>query len=206
MRASLIPIALGPPATNAPRTGGIHVSSVLRGLAIHHGFLKVDSGQITLLEIAGQDKWHTFDAVSQIRMAIGVAWENYYSGQLSGVRFHPGEMCVDGIFMTPDGESLDEDGEYAIHEFKATYKSLRQINEYTLEDQWLWVSQILAYCKGAGCLVGYLHVLFLCGNYDKPIRPMIRCWRLEFTQEEIDSKWLEIMSFVWEHTDQLEAE
>src|SRR3990167_10988485 len=47
------------------------------------------------------------DQTSITRMCIGLAWEEWYiRTQLPEVIDHPGEVEVDKIFMTPDGEEL----------------------------------------------------------------------------------------------------
>jgi hypothetical protein len=106
----------------------------------------------------------------------------------------PGEMCVEGIYMTQDGESLDvvvsEQKErivLAVHEVKLTYKSINTVNP--IDKEWLWLMQMKGYCRAKQTLRAYLHVLFVCGDYSHPIRPIKRIWRFEFSQQEIDEAW-----------------
>jgi hypothetical protein len=53
----------------------------------------------------------------------------------------------------------------------------------------MWMTQILAYCKGVGTRFGVLHVLYLCGDYSFPIKPTREVWEIEFTQQEVDQTW-----------------
>jgi hypothetical protein len=56
-------------------------------------------------------------------------------------------------------------------------------------NQWMYLTQLKCYCKAAKTRFGKLHVLFLCGDYTFPIRPVARAWMIEFTQKELDSNW-----------------
>jgi hypothetical protein len=128
-----------------------------------------------------------------LRISIGLAWESWYIKEIlsqQGVIDHPYEMRVDGIYLTHDGESLDvilSTSHLVIHEVKATYKSTNTVGQ--LEDQVMWLQQMKAYCRGAGTRFAKLHVLFLCGDYKMPLQPQLKCWLIQFTQEEIDENW-----------------
>lgn len=118
---------------------------------------------------------------------------------MMGVVDHPGEMEVDGIYMSPDGESIAtvfmDKAISVIHECKATYKSTKTVGDLT--KQWMWLAQIMAYCKGANTTTAMLHVLFLCGDYKFPITPQLRCWKIEFTQDEIDTNWELLRNYMY---------
>jgi hypothetical protein len=153
------------------------------------GILKGDHAEeVNLADVRVID-----DELAILRMSIGLAWEEHYIGKILpdyGVVKHPGQMCVDGVFMTPDGESVDTwhgKSVLVIHEVKATYKSTNTVAN--LEKEWMWLTQIKCYCKGAKTRYGKLHVLFLCGNYQFPIRPIAKVWNVEFSQKEIDDNW-----------------
>jgi hypothetical protein len=145
------------------------------------------------------DKREITDPVAILRICIGLAWEEYYLGMfLKGkVMKHPAERCVDGIHMSPDGvskewlerENVPHPGVMItrVHEVKATYKSINTVGD--LSREWLWLTQVKAYCKGMKTTHANLHVLFICGDYKMPIRPMVKEWTLEFTQHEIDENW-----------------
>lgn len=186
------------PKSPVPRSAGIHVSNLIRGIALETGILKPEYGD----DLGLTDIREITDPVACLRISIGLAWEAWYIPHIlsaEGVVDHPGEMCVDGIFMTHDGESLDVIITPAsatpkgvipvlrIHEIKATYKSLNTVKD--IHKQFMWLAQIKAYCKGAKTRYAKLHVLFLCGDYKMPIKPQLLCWDISFTQEEIDKNW-----------------
>jgi hypothetical protein len=186
------PLTLTLPEPDTPRTQGVHISKLISMIATEMGILKPeyadDLDMLSIKEIT--------DQVSILRMSIGLAWEEwYFSNVLSklGVIHHPGEMVIDDIYGTDDGQSLDVTVtqklgfKTVVHECKATYKSLNTVKN--LDSQWMWLSQIKAYCKGRDTLHAMLHVLFLCGDYVFPITPQLRVWQLEFTQQEIDENW-----------------
>ncbi len=131
-----------------------------------------------------------------IVMCIGFSWEDWLSRQYPDLIYHMGEMHLDGISMSPDGvtvpkpeDNFDWDlGSGIIEEFKATYKSSRK----PIEDQWMWMCQIKAYCKALPTTCARLHVLHLCGDYDynRPgMPPQYIVHAIQFTQKEIDANW-----------------
>ena len=214
MRYEEIDALIPPPATTV-RSEGIHLSKVLRQIAVANKSLAaIYVEDFSLIEVSGESEgwWDTLDELSKLRMAIGMAWEEWYMPKLPNVVHQPGELCLEGVFMTPDGESLDyfytikyripvpgDIIEYALHECKTTSKSTKRIEENGLEGQYLWISQCKAYCKAMGTRVCYLHVLFLCGDYKFPIRPQLRVWRIEFTQLEMDVSWETLSSYIRMH-------
>jgi hypothetical protein len=205
MLVTHVPIVLPHPAPKSPRSPGVHVSTLIKGIAQETGFLPPDDldelGLVNLLSKTGEAWWETLDHVAKLRISLGLAWEEWYIPQLEamGVVDHPGEMEVEGIYMTHDGESMDRIVrgrlEPVIHEVKATYKSINTVG-LDLATQWMWLTQTKAYCKGAGATRAYLHVLFMCGDYKMPIRPRLgpidgqmTCYCIDYTPEEIQESW-----------------
>lgn len=192
MIATPYPVKLTLPDPAVPRSKGIHVSSVIRCIAIEMGQLKPEEGALSLSDIR-----EITDPTAILRISIGLAWEEWFLGGFlsqHGVVKHPGEIFLDDIYLSPDGESLNviitpQGSRYVtvIHEVKATYKSVNTVGD--LKKQWLWLTQIKSYCKAAGTLYAKIWVLFLCGDYKMPITPVISCWELKFTQEELDENW-----------------
>lgn len=190
------------PEPKAPRSKGIHVSSIIRCIATEAGILKPEWSE----ELSLSDARTITDPVAILRINIGLAWEEHYIPMLQGVVDHPGEMCINGVYMTHDGESVTviiTDFRLLVHEIKATYKSTNTVGE--LEQEFMWLCQLKAYCKGLGTRFCHMHVLFLCGDYSRPIRPKMRVWEVEFTQEEIDNNWDLLMEYKTERL-RLEAE
>lgn len=197
MQTELLPVSLNVP-TGSYRSCGVHVSQVIRHLAIQKRYLKLDILEgLRLVEADPEEWWNRLEPLDQLRMSIGLAWEQWYLPQLGNVVHQPGEMQVDGIYMTHDGESLDmllTDRGYqhvlCLHEVKTTSKSTKTVGD--LSSQWMWLTQCKAYCKGLKTLIAYIHVLFLYGDYKYPLQPQLRVWRVTFTQQEIDATWDEI--------------
>lgn len=189
-----IPVSIGLPK-GAPRSVGVHVSAIIRSIATETGILKAEWAE----ELSLVDVREITDPVALLRINIGLAWEAHYIPMLEGVLDHPGEMEVNGIYMTHDGESVDViitekafdyktlEVRRIVHEVKATYKSTRTVGD--LSSQWMWTTQMKAYAKGLGTRFARMHVLFLCGDYKFPISPQLKVWDVEFTKEEVDANW-----------------
>lgn len=214
MIAIPMPATLEAPAERFARSEGVHASKIIRAIALQNGSLKAEFAPdtLSLTEAQGESKvwWDNLKPQDRLRIGIGLAWEEWYIKQLVGVTDHPGEMFLDGIYLTHDGESIDailtEQGEQAViavHECKATYKSTKTIGD--LSTQWMLLAQIKAYCKALNTLVAYVHILFLCGDYSYPLSPVLKVWRVEFTQVEVDDNWDTFTTFV-RHFQQQEAE
>jgi hypothetical protein len=185
-----IPVKIGLPEPKNPRSPGIHVSNLIRCIATESGILDAKWAE----ELSLVDVRQISDPVAILRISIGLAWEDFYVNLLEDVADHPGEMELDGIYMTHDGESVSviaTEGKKQMvtvcHEFKATYKSTNTVGD--LKTQWMWLTQVKAYCKALRTRHAMLHVLFLCGDYKYPISPQLKVWQVEFTQEEIDDNW-----------------
>ena len=191
----------------ASRTVGVHLSSIIRNLAIENGLLKnEDMEELSLIDIRDLSK---LDIVSQLRMSIGLAWEQYYIPLLPNVIDHPGEIELHGIYMTPDGKSIssvliDLKRKYrrVVHEVKATYKSVKTTNgkdwiiqsgpggikhEKEIRKNFMWMAQLKSYCVAENTNYAELHVLYLCSDYTFPIRPMLIRYYLTFTDQELEN-------------------
>ncbi len=175
------------PPARTERSKGIHVSNIIRCIASDTGILKSEWAEDASLT----DVRQITDPIAILRISMGLAWEEWYIPRLPEVSDHPGELQVDGVYMSPDGESLEAffgvGMQSVIHEVKATYKSVKTVGD--LRTQWMWLSQIQAYCKARETLYAKLHVLFVCGDYKYPITPQLKVWRLVFTEQEIADNW-----------------
>ncbi len=92
------------------------------------------------------------------------------------------EIEVDGVVCTPD-VSLGI-------EVKSTRGSEAKFNIYEADS---WLKQIKGYCKALGKREYDLVPLFLCGDYKPPFPSLPIPSHLEFTQQEIDDNWLEVL-------------
>ena len=203
MWAERIPAMLSIP-TGPPRTSGVHLSGLTRSMAVDYGLLdrKWIQEELKLVEVREDQEtwWNGLDEPSKVRMSIGLAWEAWYLPQIAGVVHQPGEMCLNGIFMTPDGESLEvvvtetrprPHHHLFLHEVKTTSKSTNTVGDLNVKNpkNWMWLTPMKCYCKGAGTTSAYLHILYLYGDYSYPLSPIAHVWQIEFTQDEVDETW-----------------
>lgn len=215
-----LPVTLAYPESKTPRSPGLHLSNIIRGIALETGILdKLEAESLSLIEVSGEDWWATLDEPSKLRIVIGLAWEQWYipTLEVEGVVDHPEELCVDGIYMSRDGESLDvilsepstsihrqeQPSIYipALHEVKHTYKSVKTVTD--IEKQWMWMSQMKGYCWAMQTTTAYLHVFCAVGDYkvkhiSSPfgkemgvydIEPKLLKWRFDFTEFELERNW-----------------
>lgn len=202
MHTELMDVVLPVPISKHPRSVGVHVSSIIRSIAIENGVLKAEQAEgFSLVELSNDAWWNGLKQADQLRICIGLAWEQFYIPYIGDVTDHPGEMQIDGIYLTHDGESIDTiltaKGEQpckALHEVKGTYKSVKTVGD--LATQWMWLSQMKGYCHALNTRLAYMHTLFLCGDYKYPITPQLKVWRIEFTQAEIDDNWELMVGYV----------
>lgn len=190
------------------RSKGLHLSDILRDLALTSGVLA--SKYDTPITEEGSEV-----------IQIGLAWEDYLSRyQHQQVEYHPGELHYEGISMSPDGISVESvedltevvvDEAWILWEYKCTRKSSRDFKDMLrLRSKkvlmWLWQIQAYRHAmnktavpRGSACGVARLGVMFLNGNYSKDFddqesKPTYKLFRLEFTDEELESNWAMIMS------------
>ena len=195
------------PSGGAPRSGGVHLSGLLKSMALDYGFLdKQYADDLKLVEVAGSGEtwWANLDEDSQLRMSVGLAWEAWYLPQVPGVVHQPGEMEVEGIYMTCDGQSLDtimverqRRHCLAIHEVKTTSKSTNTVGDLNFFNpkNWMWLTQTMCYVFAAQTTVAYLHILYLYGDYSRPFRMQRHVWRLQFTDEELELVWSRVRDY-----------
>ena len=216
------------PVSLTPRSQGVHQSAIIRCIATESGILKPEWAE----ELTLADSRTITDEVAIARICMGLAWEEWYiHTQLPEVVDHPGEMLLDGVYMTPDGMELTTlilDGrnrhELMLHEVKLTYKSINTVSgrqdskdphdwnywahrSYDsmveaigpMSSQWMWLAQTKGYAKAAGTRFVTLHVLYVCGDYSWPMRPIPYTYVIEFTQLELDQNWDLMLDYYQTH-------
>jgi hypothetical protein len=184
------------------RSEGLHVSTLIRELALKMKYLDA--------------QWE--DAELDVpTVSLGLAWEEYYSRMIvrryRNMTFHPGELELDGIAMSPDGIS-EEDvvipiyDAYGVqvnsakvhvtrlHEFKSTKKSCPSSADEIRDDPkyWMWRCQMMAYCHALETQHATLHAFFINGNYpwmrkDNKIGTVNRLFDFIFTPQELQNNW-----------------
>lgn len=179
----------------APRSTGLHLSDVYKVLMKRLQPKRFDKRD-------AQGNPIPFDTQ---RVEIGLLFETMLERALAEkfATVRPGELFSDeGIAMSPDG--LNPDAE-ALEEYKATYMSCRgglyeivemEGREYqVVRDKFIhWFFQIKGYCKWLGVRKAILRVLWLAGDYSKPITPVFKSYALEFTDQEIEDNWQMLMT------------
>lgn len=126
------------------------------------------------------------------RVEIGILFEGMLEEALvrKYATVRPAEIILDGVFMSPDGVNPNE---LAVEEYKSTYMSCSKglVDEYgaPLAKFIHWFFQMMGYCKGLDVLRAILRVLYLAGDYSRPIGPRFQSYLIEFTQVEVDENW-----------------
>jgi hypothetical protein len=64
-----------------------------------------------------------------------------------------------------------------------------------LSSQYMWVTQTMGYGKGKPTRFHDLHVLFACGDYQRPIRPKAYRFEIEYSQLELDARWMQLVDY-----------
>lgn len=172
-----------------PRSAGVHMSGILKPLAISARKLK----ETEQLEEEYPLLW-----------AMGVAWEEFCASFMSEADYQPGSICKDGIWMTCDAISVPDtiagqpntECRPVIEEMKYTTKSMRcsfpelakAANAKLWQDEWMWLMQGKAYCVGYGAQIVRWHVLYSRGDY-KVFGPRYVRYTCEFTEQELKQAW-----------------
>lgn len=152
------------------RSEGLHLSEVIRVLALRFGHLKPE--------------YEDSDLNPEV-IGLGRAFEDWVNKQHPEMIYHPGEVVQDGIAMTCDGVSWEGD-EVRVHEIKLTWKSSKR----ELADEWMWLAQLKSYCKGWGTTRGRMHRYYVNGDYKRESNTR-RYYvdDIDFTKREIEENW-----------------
>jgi len=172
-------------SSGSGRSSGTHLSGIIRQLAVKHNIFPAETQK--------------YDSARLLRFNVGFAWEHWCVRHLPGAIHQPGECYLDGIYMSPDAITLDDNGYLTLHEFKATWKSAAT----PIQDgmvYWLW--QVMGYLAGLSAkyheqyTVAVIHPLYLNGDYRDHRHPMYGPdpdhpgpVRLEFEWREIEANW-----------------
>jgi hypothetical protein len=182
--------------TAPPRTKGLHLSGIIRPVAFKYRLLKpkthgqqkmYEKEQEVLRSLSSFGGGGTGDILEEdlpIIMALGCAWEDWLSRQYREMIYHPGEWCVDGIYMSPDGWTPYGGGIY-VDEIKFTYKSMNTPFEF----MHLYHLQGKSYCRALETNFIRYHVLYANGNYSDLRGPRYIIYDVTYTQQELDDNW-----------------
>lgn len=157
------------------RTPGVHVSGVLKHIGVKLG------------KLTGEDERD----LMPMCIATGIAMEQFIVSLYPDVIWQPGEVFRDGIVGSPDGKELSHSvlGVPVMHEYKATYKSIR--TRQNILDEWLWMHQIMSYCNMDDDRpeLAMLHVWWVCGDYTYPLKPQYWRYLIQFSKDDLQSNW-----------------
>lgn len=162
----------------AYRSSGVHLSGVLREI-----------GMAIRVLAPGEPIEEDLPTIC----ALGFMWEEFAASLYPSLVYQPGEVCVDGVWMTCDGVGtvLNEHGfeETCVEEFKFTQKKLLGPEEFMAGPKaWMWRAQGQGYCRGYEALLVRWHVMFVRGDY-KSSGPVYRRYLVRFTPEEVERNW-----------------
>lgn len=184
-----------------PRSPGVHVSDLIRSIAVRTGVLKSETVKVgrrteTLTESIQPS---TGAGPDPVLFALGLAWECWAAGLYPEMVWQPSEVKRDGISMSADGLTLDyemsrqQGVRSVVEEFKATRKSAHVSGSpRPIEGEWMWLAQVKSYCLGWDTDQARLHVLYINGNYrfgEPDGAPQYVRYDLAFTQRELSDNW-----------------
>lgn len=178
---------LGQSGTFGTRSEGLHVSEIYKRLMMH---------------IEPKTYGKPIDDEAKRRMEVGILFENVLERALAekyGTARVGEVVSPEGIILSPDGVNPTL---VAGEEYKATFKSCRHgiVDELgmPLPGFIVWFVQMKAYAKWLELLDWLLRVLFICGDYSRPIRPQFHSYRIRFTQNEVDENWTMLINLAHE--------
>jgi hypothetical protein len=160
------------------RSEGKHLSDIITDLG----------EEVFGLKGAGKD---TPSEETRLQWEKGFVWEEALShGFGDRLADRPGEIVCDGVACSPDGVTVDEEGNVVVEEYKCTAMS----SSKTPDAIWRWRTQAAAYCYVLGATRAIFRVFYLNGDY-KGSGPQYRVFQLDWSQAEIDENW----AMVWSH-------
>jgi len=154
----------------ASRSAGIHVSQVIRHIALTAG-LRKDSG-------------FSEDDLNQFAM-IGRLWERVLAdAYYTKPRYERiGEIELEGIIGSPDAVDTEE---WAIEEMKVCWMSAKNFTERPKFREYLWQGK--AYCQMSGMCRCRFTVLHIRGDYTTGV-PIPMEYSCLFTPGELKDNW-----------------
>jgi hypothetical protein len=155
------------------RGEGAHVSELIHEICLSLGHYKDDGGEPNMA-----------------RMELGNAWEfaliEFLVRREPDRYFKPGELWLDDVSGNPDVLDVIEEADV---EIKVSWMSSK--HGPGSEKFFKYETQLKAYLYMLGWTRGYLHVVFVNGDYkyNQGGGPVYRVWRYEFSIEELEANW-----------------
>lgn len=174
------------------RSSGYHVSGILRAVAVNSGILilgnsgsgNVDSTK-SPASSANSAVMDVDEEIMPLRMALGMAWEEWAVGLYPEIIWQPGERREAGISGSVDGITIGAGWNDIVEEFKCTWKTLRR----GIGEHWLWMKQGQAYCHLWETDLCRYHVCYVNGDYRQRREPVYMRYLVQFTEREIQAAW-----------------
>lgn len=154
-----------------PRAEGLHLGEVIRSLMNSSGLGYKGKGFSDM----------------QLTAEIGLLWEDVLSKVMRDkYAARPGQIRVDGIWVSPDGVGPDPDNEVplVLEEYKATWQSTRR----SPTDNFYYMAQVKSYCRAIETSIAIMRIFYIMGDY-KGSGPIYRVARIKFTKRELDKNW-----------------
>lgn len=180
------------------RTPGLHLSGIIRYIGIRGKYIKgVDP--VTGKWIGDEDA-DLCEEDMPLRMAMGMAWEEWIASLYPDMHWQPGEVFLDGVTGSPDGLSFSGAdlpmlplGTPIIEEFKCTWKSCRHGILAILI--WIWQGACYAIMYGNGCRHVRFNIFWVNGDYARggPGGPVYKRYLIEFSDTELKNIWTMIL-------------
>jgi hypothetical protein len=165
------------PVATGERSSGVHLSGIIRHCLI-------ETGKATARELD--------DDELPLRMAVGMAWEEWMAGLWPDMIWQPGEKELDQVVGSPDGITVEGVEEPLLEEIKCTWKSRKTYGDVVNQSLWMW--QLAGYLKMLKLVRARMHILWVCGDYKQgPPSPAYVTYTVAFTQEEIDRFWRNVV-------------
>lgn len=163
---------------NRTRTKGCHLTDII------HDMEKA-IGKDRNPRAMGEEKLELY-------RTVGFLWEDVLTRVINSGRswaispglIRPGEIELDGIWMTPDAVDFGVTPP-VLEEWKVTWRSAGRDLE---SENWHWFVQMKAYCHALKLTRANLRILYVNGDY-KPTVPRPQGYAIEFNQRELEEAW-----------------
>lgn len=172
--------------STTPRTPGLHISEIYNDL----------------YQDMEPKRFVRGSAPDPLRLEAGLALENMVEQGLKerfvGGIERPGEFVTEeGILYTPDLIIFDSGPRCRLGEIKLTWMLSREVPRtvvHSFPPQFeKWFTQIKSYCYHLDLLEARLIAYFVNGD-NRPPRPELLAWDIEFTKAELQRNWQMMMN------------
>lgn len=169
------------PERDKIRTPAIHLSSIIKDMMLTSGINRAGNGP------------QSSPSEQHLIFEKGFLWERMIEVALQGQMevdqlanpsdlIRPGEVCMDGIYMTPDAINVRLGH---VEEWKATGIRSAKFDIPTRRLEWLW--QAGAYARFFGFTRAVIRVW-----HHMEMPPAVTQWDIEWTDQEIEQNWQRI--------------